>query len=252
MSSTIKQSEENSLKKTPIICIKDLDVAYQNIVALVDINLDIYEHDLVGICGPNASGKSTLLKTILGLMQPVRGRVRFFDCSTKGRVKENMNIGYVPQIRSIDRNFPGLVKDIVAMGRYHQVGFFKRIKNDDPFVEQALRDVGMWRFRNRPIGHLSGGQQQKIYLARALSSRPEILLLDEPTSALDFKVQKSIMELIKRLNQENKLTIIFVTHNMNFLKEYSSRVVCLDKKIVWEGNTDDPYLDTVILEIFLK
>ncbi len=238
--------------KSPIICIKDLDVAYQNIVALVDINLDIYENDLIGICGPNASGKSTLLKTILGLLQPVRGGVRFFDCSETGKIKEDMKIGYVPQIRSIDRNFPGLVKDIVAMGRYHQVGFLKRIKDDDPFVEQALRDVGMWRFRNRPIGHLSGGQQQKIYLARALSSRPEILLLDEPTSALDFKVQKSIMDLIKTLNHENNLTILFVTHNMNFLKEYSSRVICLDKKVVWEGKPNDPYLDTVIQEIFLQ
>ncbi|MHA1975192.1 MAG: metal ABC transporter ATP-binding protein [Candidatus Hodarchaeales archaeon] len=243
------QSTDEIETLTPLICIKDVDVAYQNTVALIDVNLDIYQGEIIGICGPNGSGKSTLLKTILGLLKPLRGDIRFYDC-TSAKITKRKNIGYVPQIRTIDRNFPALVKDVVAMGRYHEVGFLKRIRGDDPIVEKALKNVGMWNFRDRPIGHLSGGQQQKVMIARALSSNPEILLLDEPTAALDFRTQKSIMELIKKLHDEINLTILMVTHNMSFLKSYTSRVVCLDKKIVWKGYPDDPKLDLIIQQIF--
>jgi zinc transport system ATP-binding protein len=251
---TIISEERDEIKKNnpPLICIKDLDVAYQNVIALIDINLDIYPNELIGICGPNASGKSTLLKAILRLVNPVHGQIRIFDCNTPNKTIEKLNIGYVPQLQTIDRNFPALVYDVVAMGRYKEVGFFKRVKKNDRYVEDALRAVGMWKFRERPIGHLSGGQQQKVMIARALSSNPDVLLLDEPTAALDFKIQKSIMDLIKELHEKQNLTILLVTHNMTFLKEFPTRVICLNKRIIWQGKPSDPKLESIINQIFFQ
>jgi len=233
-----------------LICIKDLDVAYQDVVALVGINLDIYENDFIGIIGPNASGKSTLLKSILGLVEPINGSISFLSCTDPSA--RSINIGYVPQVRKIDRNFPALVQDVVSMGRYRQIGYLHNVKGNDENVREALIAVGMWRFRNRPIGHLSGGQQQKVYIARALSANPSILLLDEPTAALDFRIQQSIMDLIYTLHKEKQLSVMLVTHNLEFLKKYTTRVLCLDKKIIWQGFPSDPKLDIVIQQIFYQ
>ncbi len=238
---------------SPLICMNNLVVSYQNVVALANINLDIYQGEVLGICGPNGSGKSTLLKAILGLIPPTRGSIRFFKEERQlHSIKhhQDMNIGYVPQIHNIDRNFPALVEDVVAMGRYAQVGFLRRLKKEDPFVEDALQAVGMKKFRKRPIGHLSGGQQQKVMVARALVSNPEILLLDEPTAALDFRVERAIMDLIRKLHQEKNLVIILVTHKMSFLREFTTRVVCLDKSIIWQGSPLDPKLQTIINQLF--
>jgi len=136
------------------------------------------------------------------------------------------------------------------MGRYSELGFFKRVKNDDISVEKALEATGMWRFRHRPIGHLSGGQQQKVMISRALAGNPQVLLLDEPTAALDFRVEKDIMELIKGLHEEKSLTILLVTHKMSFLRDYTTRVICIDKSLVWKGDPHDPKLQTIINNLF--
>lgn len=243
---------QKSNKKVPLICIKDVDVAYQDIVALLNINLDIYENEIVGIFGPNASGKSTLFKVILGLVKPINGSVKFFDCQYAKPILDKLHIGYVPQVQKIDRNFPALVRDVVSMGRYRKVGYFKNVKDDDSYVEGALNAVGMWRFRNRPIGHLSGGQQQKVMIARALSSNPQIILLDEPTAALDFRIQRSIMELIQDLQKKKRLTILLITHNIDFLKKYTSRIILLNKRIFWKGSPTDPQLDSIIQDLFYQ
>ncbi len=241
---------------TPLICINNAVVAYQNVVALANINLDVYEGEILGICGPNGSGKSTLLKAILGLIPLSNGTIQFYSKDHQDlpyeEYRNNINIGYVPQVHDIDRNFPALVKDVVAMGRYAQIGFLKRVKKSDPFIENALRSVGMWKFRKRPIGHLSGGQQQKVMIARSLVSNPKVMLLDEPTAALDFRIERAIMDLIHQLHQKQNLTIILVTHRMSFLREYTTRVVCLDKSIIWKGEPSDPKLQTIISQLFFQ
>ncbi len=241
---------------TPLICINNAVVAYQNAVALANINLDVYEGEILGICGPNGSGKSTLLKAILGLVPLSHGTIRFYDKDqqelTCVEYRQDNNLGYVPQVHNIDRNFPALVEDVVAMGRYAQIGFLKRVKKSDPYIENALRLVGMWKFRKRPIGHLSGGQQQKVMIARSLANDPKIMLLDEPTAALDFRIERAIMDLIHQLHQNQNLTIILVTHRMSFLREYTTRVVCLDKSIIWKGEPSDPKLQTIINQLFFQ
>jgi len=241
--------------KAPLICINNAVVAYQNVVALANINLDVYEGEILGICGPNGSGKSTLLKAILGLLPLSQGTIQFYIEGQElpcDEYRRDMKLGYVPQIHNIDRNFPALVEDVVAMGRYAQIGFLRRVKKSDPQIENALRSVGMWKFRKRPIGHLSGGQQQKVMIARALSGNPKIMLLDEPTAALDFRIERAIMELIQQLHQKQNLTIILVTHRMSFLREYTTRVVCLDKSIIWKGKPSDPKLQTIINQLFFQ
>jgi ABC-type Mn2+/Zn2+ transport system ATPase subunit len=241
---------------TPLICINNAVVAYQNVVALANINLDVYEGEILGICGPNGSGKSTLLKAILNLVPLSHGTIRFYCKDQQDQscdeYPQDINIGYVPQIHNIDRNFPALVEDVVGMGRYAQIGFLKRVKKSDPHIENALRSVGMWKFRKRPIGHLSGGQQQKVMIARSLASNPKILLLDEPTAALDFRIERTIMDLIHQLHQQQNLTIILVTHRMSFLKDFTTRVVCLDKSIIWKGEPSDPKLQTIINQLFFQ
>lgn len=248
--------EQIKNKEAPIICLKDIAVAYQNDVAIFDINMDIYRNEFIGICGPNGSGKSTIIKTMVGALEPFQGKVRVFgkDITNSADVnKIRRRIGYLPQIDNIDRNFPALVKDVVAMGLYAKVGLFRGL-NDSNYesVLRALEIVEMEDATDRPIGHLSGGQQQKVMIARGIVNEPDILILDEPTSALDFKVAKNIMEIIRKIQTETNLTIVLVSHDIDFLKENCSRVFCVNKRLVWEGNPRSEHFDVIINSVFLK
>lgn len=240
------------LSNDTIISLRDISVAYQNTVALYDVNIDIFKNDFIGICGSNGSGKTTLLKTILGAVKPFKGNINILgkDINDLGR-KEKFKIGYVPQIQPIDRNFPALVEDVVAMGRYAQVGIFHKFKDKDKtLITNALEMIDMLDYACRPIGHLSGGQQQKVWIARALAQDAEILLLDEPVSALDFKMTKSVLELLRKLNEENEKTIIMILHNIKLLKEYTKRLICLNKTIFFDGSPQSPEADREIERIF--
>ena len=236
-----------------LICIKDLAVAYQTNVAVFDINLDVYRHDFLGICGPNGSGKSTLLKAIVGAIKPFQGNLRLFNKdATKNEIREiQSKISYLPQIEQIDRNFPALVKDVVGMGLYAQKGFFRRLSEEDnQRIMESLEIVGMANLSERPIGHLSGGQQQKVKIARALVNNPEILLIDEPFSALDFKIAKEIAELLAKIHMETKITIVLVSHNIAIIRDYCNRAVCMNRRIIWEGKPQSDDFDKAIHKVF--
>ncbi|RLI71738.1 hypothetical protein DRO91_05315, partial [Candidatus Heimdallarchaeota archaeon] len=161
-SQKVYDRDEQSPDDDLLICINGLAVAYQTNVALFDINLDVHQHDFIGICGPNGSGKSTLLKSIVGAIKPVQGSLRVFGKDlTKSNIRGiKAKIGYVPQIQNIERNFPALVEDVVGMGLYSQIGFFRALsKKHREKITAALKLVGMDAMAKRPIGHLSGGQQ---------------------------------------------------------------------------------------------
>ncbi len=236
-----------------LICIKDLAVAYQTNVAIFDINLDVYRHDFLGICGPNGSGKSTLLKAIVGAIKPFQGKLRLFNKDAmKSEIREiQSKISYLPQIELIDRNFPALVKDVVGMGLYAQKGFFRRLsEQDNQRIMESLETVGITNLSKRPIGHLSGGQQQKVKIARALVNNPEILLIDEPFSALDFKVAKELAELLAKIHKETKITIVLVSHSISIIRDYCNRAVCMDRRIIWEGKPQSDDFDKAIHKVF--
>ncbi|MFW9997305.1 MAG: metal ABC transporter ATP-binding protein [Candidatus Odinarchaeota archaeon] len=237
----------------PVACFHDVIVTFQSYVALYDINFDIFRGEFVGLCGPNGSGKTTLLKTMLGLIEAAKGMIMILgEEIEKIHRQTRFRIGYVPQLGLIDRNFPALVEDVVGMGLYPRRGFFRGLSGDDKkAIHWALMQVEMVDYAKRPIGHLSGGQQQKVMIARALAQKPEILLLDEPTSALDFKMTKSIFELVTRLQDRHNLTVVMINHNIKLLREYSKRIICLNRRIVIDTDPSDPMLDEVIEKTFL-
>jgi ABC-type Mn2+/Zn2+ transport system ATPase subunit len=249
-----KGCTDNSIEK-PVICLQDVAVAYQSNVAIFDINLDIYKNEFFGLVGPNGSGKSTLLKAIVGAEKPFQGFVRIFgkDINKQDARPMRLKIGYLPQQEPIDRNFPALVKDIVAMGLYPKLGFFKWPgQKEEEKIQRALEIVELEDYIKRPIGHLSGGQQQKARIARAMVDNPEILLLDEPFSALDFKVAQNLADLIKKIHEKHDITIVMISHSINVLKKYATRVACIDRRILWQGSPQADEFDQIVHDIFLQ
>ncbi len=236
---------------TTLITLKHVDVYYNAVQALCDVNLEVYEGEFLGICGPNGSGKSTLFKAIMGSQKLHAGEILFHE-SDLGENGHNLeHLGYVPQTDAIDKNFPALVKDVVMMGRSSKLGLFKRPKqNDHEEVNNAMLALNVEHLKNKPIGQLSGGQLQRVMVARALAQQPKILLLDEPTSAMDLKMTSSFMELIKKINLDQNITVILIHHDLHLMKDYATRMICMDKSIEWVGPPDDAALDDTLLRLF--
>ncbi|MDH5646480.1 MAG: metal ABC transporter ATP-binding protein, partial [Candidatus Heimdallarchaeota archaeon] len=196
-----------------MIDIHNITVNYKNQQALCEINLQINQGEFVGICGPNGSGKTTLLKSILGIIKPISGFVNVNGINILNKQHDKKEIGYVPQLRKISPHFPGFVIDIVSMGRTSRKKIGHWLNNyDKSIIKKAMEDAEISHLANQPIGKLSGGQLQRVMIARALAQEPNILLLDEPTSALDYRMTKNVMTLLQKLNSQNGLTIISVHH----------------------------------------
>jgi zinc transport system ATP-binding protein len=233
----------------PIIDLKNVSVKYQSIIAIKNINLDIYQGEYIGIFGPNGSGKTTLLKTILGLVHPFEGTIRLF--SSRNLKKMRLHIGYIPQNPTVKKTFPASVLETVEMGLYGKIGFLKPIKERHrKHAEKALHDVHIGAFKNRPIGHLSGGELQKVMVARALVSAPKVLLLDEPTSALDFIMVKELMSLLVELNHKLNITIIAVNHHLDLLVPYCTRLLLMNGEVIYDGAPKNNIVNQIINEIF--
>ncbi len=254
MNDSIKLNETVNIQQNkPIICINNVSVAYGRLLALYKIHLDVHEGEFIGLIGPNGSGKTSLLKTILGVLKPLEGAITLFGRNTTKTIPKTIKfqIGYVPQFTSFDKNFPALVKDVVEMGLYGKIGLFKRLKKEDlDRVDYALSLVDMENMANRPIGHLSGGQQQKVMIAQALVLKPKVLLLDEPTASLDFKMAKEVMKLLHFLNSKEDITVITINHNIKLLREYAKRIVCINRTIYYDGEVNSEQLDQVLDKVF--
>lgn len=214
-----------------LVTIKNLWVHYGNAVILEDINLSVYEGDFLGIIGPNGGGKTTLLKTIAGLIKPSRGSVLIVGQPPE---KARHLIGYVPQYNLFDREFPLNVLDTVLMGRISVKGVFHHHGEEDrELARQALETVGMLPYVNRQIGKLSGGQQQRVFIARALVSKPKLLLLDEPTSGVDTAMQAEFYELLENLKKD--MGIVMVSHDISAISVYVDTIACLNRKLHYHG-----------------
>lgn len=221
----------------PIIQFSHATFSYLDRTALEDITLDIMEGEFVGVIGPNGSGKTTFLKGILGLILPTQGALQIFDCACEAlRCHHRARIGYLPQHEMIDPNYPITTREVVMMGRYGALGLFRRpSQKDRTITEESLEAVGMASLSDLPFGSLSGGQQQRILIARALAQRPDILLLDEPTTGIDATTQRHLIDLVRKLHQEYHLTIIFVTHDINFISPFVDSLVLLKTKLYGKG-----------------
>ncbi len=222
------------MDESVIVELKDISVNYGEVTALENINLSIFQHDFLGIIGPNGGGKSTLLKVLLGLVKPNSGSVSIFG---KPPEQARSQIGYVSQRYSFDRDFPASVWDVVMMGRYGRAGLFRRYSDDDrAAAEKALVRVGMQDYRNKQIGRLSGGQQQRVFVARALVSEPKLLLLDEPTASIDPTMQTEFYELLEKLKKI--LTIILVSHDIGAVSVYVDNIACLNRQLYYHGSKE--------------
>ncbi|HJX03541.1 MAG TPA: metal ABC transporter ATP-binding protein [Dehalococcoidia bacterium] len=217
-----------------IVILRNVNVSYGDIKALEDVNLSVCEHDFLGIIGPNGGGKSTLLKVMLGLVQPQAGTVVVMG---KAPSMVRNRIGYVSQRFSFDRDFPVSVLDVVIMGHYGRRGLVRRYtKEDRQSAAAALEQVGMLESRHKQIGKLSGGQQQRVFIARALVAKPELLLLDEPTANIDSTMQMGIYEMLRDLKQ--RLTIIMVSHDIGAVSIYVDKIACLNQQLYYHGSRE--------------
>jgi zinc transport system ATP-binding protein len=220
----------------PVIDIKSLNFSYGNVPTLSGIDLTVDDGEFLGIVGPNAGGKSTLLKLILGLLQPQSGIVRVLDRSP---LAASRMLGYVPQYPSFPRDFPISVEQAVQLGRlglrrdggrWHALWPGRVSGADREAVRRALDEVEAEEIAKRQIGSLSGGQLQRVLLARALVGEPRILILDEPTANIDQRLEGEIFDLLKVLNE--RMTILVVSHDVAFISRYVSRVACVNRTLV--------------------
>ena len=213
------------------ITIRHLYAGYDRQMVLQDVNLTVKPLDFIGIVGPNGGGKTTLFKVMLGLLPAASGEVRIMGRSVaEGR----RHIGYVPQLMAFDRDFPISVWEVVQMGRLGSRGLLRPYTGEDNrIVKDALSRVDMLEHADWPIGDLSGGQQQRTYIARALATEPDILLLDEPLASVDPQVSASIYELLHELNAES--TILIASHDIGAISSHVRTVACLNRKLFYHG-----------------
>jgi len=222
------------------LSVQGLFSGYQGADVLQDISFTVMPGDYVGVVGPNGSGKSTLIKTILGLLEPERGSITLFGTPFNS-FRDWRRIGYPPPgLQFFNPHFPATVAEIVQLGRLAGKKFPKRFdKSDQVAVERTLHWMDICSIKDKLIGELSGGLRQRVLLARALVNEPELLVLDEPTTALDPETREHFYQLIYDMNRERKTTVILVTHDTGTIGRYASRLLYLDKRLVFYGGFDD-------------
>ena len=221
----------------PIFDIKNLSFSVKNQKILSNISLEIFPSEYVAVIGPNGGGKTTLIRILLGLETPTSGEVKIYG-KKLSNFKEWYKIGYVPQRASLsDLSFPATVLDIVKMGRTSQRKLFSSFtKEDEEIVYDAMTKMDILDLKDKMIGTLSGGQRQRAMIARALASKPEILILDEPNTGVDAASQKNFYTLLRNLNQQEKITIVFITHDIGVIADDIARLFTVNQKVITCNN----------------
>ena len=223
-----------------VIRLENVDFSYDNKKVLKNINIDIQQGMFLGLVGPNGGGKSTLIKIILGLLKPDKGNIFLLDQPIE-KFHDWNRIGFVSQkANTFNKGFPATVFEVVSMGLTAKLGYFhfmnKKAKQE---VMDAIDQVGMADYARQNIGDLSGGQQQRVFIARALVSRPELLILDEPTVGIDYKNVEKFYKLLHHLNVENQITMLLISHDTGVMTEYATDVACLNKTMHFHGKTNE-------------
>lgn len=216
-----------------LIDIKNLSLGYDGNIVLKNVNLKIEENDFICVVGPNGSGKSTLIKGILGLIKPISGTITF------NNLKQNF-IGYMPQETKVDSNFPASVLEIVLSGTLNKKSrslFYT--KEDKKLAIKNLKILGIENLKNKHFSELSGGQRQKVLLARSLCATSKLLILDEPSNNLDSKSKKNLYDILKDLNKNYNITIIMITHDLDHNNLIGNKILSLREDDIFYGTTED-------------
>jgi ABC-type Mn2+/Zn2+ transport system ATPase subunit len=237
------------VKLDNIITLSDVTYGYSlKSATLEGVNLTIRRGQFMGLLGPSGSGKTTLLKIITGLIKPWHGSITFGNNSST--YSHKTIIGYVPQVESVDWNFPVTVREVVAMGIWNQSGFTPwLVKNAKEEIDNLLKSLGILEFGSRQISELSGGEQQRVFLARALIRNPDILLLDEPTSGVDYNTREKILGNLNDLNLKG-MTIILTTHDLSGIARRLPWAVCVNHTIIAEGRAEETLTETNLLKTY--
>ncbi len=220
---------------SPIIEIKGLNVGYDNKPnVLTDVSLNVYDRDFLGIIGPNGGGKTTLLRTILGFLQPDSGSISFYE---NGRKVPHINIGYLPQINHIDKKFPIKVRDVILSGLTLRGKVFKKYSTDDKRkVVPVAEKMGVENLLNRAVGELSGGQLQRVLLGRAIIDNPKLLILDEPSSYVDKLFETNFYKLLGDINKD--MSIVLVSHDVGTIISLVKNIACVNQSLHYHCGSD--------------
>jgi zinc transport system ATP-binding protein len=217
------------LRVTPLVKIAHLDFAYRQQLVLKHIDLTIDRGTTLGLIGPNGGGKTTLIKLLLGLLEPTRGSIEIDGLPPRRAVRRGDILGYLPQNPQISENFPITVRELARLGLAGKTGMLRAVPRQDlRFVDELLERAGIAELCGEPVGALSGGQLQRVLFVRALAARPALLLLDEPTTGIDRSGQQRFIEFLQSLKQDLALTVVFVTHDLRAVTAICDRIACLN------------------------
>ncbi|NIO10823.1 MAG: ATP-binding cassette domain-containing protein [Deltaproteobacteria bacterium] len=232
----------------PLVELDHVTSGYRATLGIEEISLRIWPGQFLAVVGPNGGGKTTLLRTILGRVQPTQGRVDFRGAPVS-RVSQE-KIGYVPQLETIDWRFPITVEEVILMGLYRKNHWFHRIKGKDrDRLEEVMSELNLAGLGKRHIRELSGGQQQAVFLARALIGSPELILLDEPASGLDIRSRDEVIHYLHEINHQG-VAIVITAHDLNWVSAHLPWVVCLNRRIIAEGPPEQVFNPSVLKDTY--
>lgn len=228
-----------------IVEVDRLSYAYSGNLVLSNISFTVGEGDILGIIGPNGAGKTTLFSCMLGLRDDYTGTIKILgeDIKKKNN-KVFKNIGYIPQKKTVDQNFPATVEEIVSLG-INVIG-----KTSKEKIALALETVGLLAQKDRRVGELSGGQQQRVLIAKAMVNDPKLLILDEPATGIDLEMQNKFYSLLKKLNQENKITMIWASHDLDAVNRLATSVACINRSMFFHGKTYEFFENPDLLKAY--
>jgi ABC-type Mn2+/Zn2+ transport system ATPase subunit len=233
---------------TPLVDITDVSSGYAGSSAIENVSLKIWPGQFVAVVGPNGGGKTTLLRTILGAVPLMRGRIAIRGETVGGAALER--VGYVPQLETIDWNFPITVEEVLLMGLFRKNHWLKRIKKEDLKKIDALLDrLNLTGLGKRHIRELSGGQQQAVFLGRALLGEPDLILLDEPTAGLDIRSRDDVIHFLHEINHQG-VAIVITAHDLNWVAAHLPWVVCLNRRVIAEGKPQEVFTSAVLQETY--
>jgi zinc transport system ATP-binding protein len=228
-----------------IVEIDRLSYAYSGNLVLDNISFTIDEGDILGIIGPNGAGKTTLFSCMLGLLDDYTGTIKILgDDIKKKNGKVFKSIGYIPQKKTIEQNFPATVEEIVSLG-ITTIG-----KTSKEKIALALETVGLLAQKDSRVGELSGGQQQRVLIAKAMVNNPKLLILDEPVTGIDLEMQNRFYSLLKKLNQENKITIIWASHDLDAVNRFATSVACINRSMFFHGKAYEFFENPDLLKAY--